>query len=691
MRQEIEIELEMPFLRVGMEGTFQVTVKSSGMAYAVMEMVNLRNTADAERLTLSQVMTVFSMQSDLFPMVRRQLEQFEATGMVRITGGRATPNTRLSQITVTESGREMLEKHETVADQRKFDKMMVYFPGKKDRFEADSPVQQTRPARVPFDADLQRQAIKAVKADPSRFDLPLNGQVRKVTFDPKKGGPGYYRQTVGLVFDEQKGEFALNADSNIDPEYLRTNYPGQEILRRIPADVFELRTTFSVRWRDSPPEGEYGVMLPRDLRFMGDGLFFDGPRISDVKGIENRRRLPEGADCDVMYISNRNTGRKIWFVRADTSVEGFEGGRPAKLVYYHDMTDAEIREEVDRIVADLRINYTEELEVLQRTAFALRFPALFADKVVSSIAPGDVESLKKALSDIDGIENRFWSGTLSAQLEGMLAGWVSDGFSADDLVKCADACARRGYPLDGEVLYKALSKTSGALPAADVMFRMGMKERVAADPAFAGTIVSAILEGRESSSDVLAPVSKAAASLEALKTLTGIGDPSKYVFDLPSKGEEERNSIVSSFRDFETSVDKTLSSFPEVASAPGYARIAAFRRVISPIAGALRSNKTFSGRSKYLEESNGFLFCMALSETLSVQLRHLLGTSASLSEMVEAAWKSKLLDIATVESLREFSSYAEQCMTRATDSVPAQEKKREWVSAVFETMKVHSG
>ncbi len=691
MSQEIEIELEMPFLRVGMEGTFQVTVKSSGMAYAVMEMVNLRNTADAERLTLSQVMTALSMQSALFPMVRRQLEQFEATGMVRITGGRVTPGTRLSQVSITESGRDMLAKHETVADQRKFEKIMVYFPGRKQRFEADSPVVQTRSARVAFGPDLQREAVKAVKANPAAFDLPLNGQVRKVAFDPKKGGPGYYRQPVGLVFDESEGAFALNADSAIDPAYLSANFTGQDILKTIPADVFELRTPFSVRWRDAAPEGEYGVMLPRDLRLMGDGLFFDGPRVSDARGMPNRRKLPEGADCDVMYISNRNTGRKIWFVRADASVEGFEGTRPAKLVYYHDMTEAEIREEVDRIVAGLRINYTEELEVLQRTAFALRYPALFADKVVSSIAPGDAESLRKALSDIDGISNRFWSGTLASQLEDMLAGWVSDGLPADDLVKCAEACARRGYPLDGGTLYKALSRTSGTLGAADVMFRMGMGERVSADPAFAGTVVAAILEGREASSDVLAPVSRAAASLSALKVLTGVEDPSGYVLDVPSMGEEERSAVVSSFRDFETSVDKTVSAFPEVATAPGYGRIAAFRRVLAPVAGALRSNKTFSGRSKYLEEANGFLFCMALSETLSVQLRHLLGSSGPLPEMVEKAWKAKLLDIATVQTLREFVAYAGNCMTRAADSVPPQEEKREWVSAVFEAMKARSG
>ena len=686
MSGDLSVSMELPVMKVRYLASLHQVKRASGLEYLVMKMVEIGQTIGSQDLDIQHMMGVFSMHSDLFPLVLDEINRLRNVGMLRHNLSRIDQTTPIRRISITETGEELLGKNITASERKSVDKVIVYCPWKTDKFAPDYNIAfLEKRMRIPFGKDKSQEAIDHIGSHRFEFGIDPDATIKNPRIDTADAPMGMAECQLRVYFDASERIFRPIPAQGLDIEYIAGTCDSAKIIRGLPPAAFEIPgARFEVkRWADSPPEGCEWI-LPWDLD-LGSGVLFYGPDISKVSR-EDAAKLPEGFGCDAMVVSSERQGMMCWFVRIPVSVEGFEGSAPARLVAFKRMTKKEIDSAVGMAIAGKRISHADELAALDRTARALGDDGILVGRVIGSLTPGDLDSLRKALANISGLNREV--SKLADALDETLSIWVTDGLALSDAAKFAEICARRGYPLKGEKSLPRIFKAYGAAAAAEWAYSAGTPpESFESRSDLIGAITASIISGKPlpGNSKEMGPARQAAESMGTLMRITGIRSPETYRLDPESIEGESGKEIDKAQTALSQSMASVLVRYHAIAQNASWAKIEGLAAIFHAIADSVRRKpKT---ESEFAAEENGFLFCRWLRWLAVSRIRKLEGDGLE-EEILRSFRTSGRMTLADYAEFDRFLAFSDSCLgedvLRTID--PAQ--RAAWAELVFAIIKL---
>ena len=619
----IAVPIELPVMKVRYTATVHQVKRASGLEYVILKMVEAGHETESPNIDIGQMMGVLSMHSDLFPLVAEEMDRLRKVGMLDYTVSRLEPGTPVRRIKVTDMSRELLAKNITSSEKKQMERTLVYRPWRKERFSDDENIPFIdRPVRIAFSQDKKAEAIAYVEEHRFGFGIDQSATIKNPKIDASKTPSGYAGYDLEMYFDRSDGTFRLIGAGDLDMEYLRDAYTGDALMKKLPEGLFETPLApFEIRkWSESEPAAGCSLMLPSDLE-MENGILFYGPNLSKVS-VPNRARLPDDSECDAVIITSRTEGRMLWFVRKESAVEGFDGKRTIKMVASHKMGRSEIDRAVDGLLADKRISRSEELKIIYETARALNDDTVLSDRVVASLAPGDVESLRRAFGYLGALQDQSWSASLGKALEGVLGEWIDGGMTSEEAERFLSTCSKKGVTVPVDRVIPKAFKRYGPLEAAEWGFSAGIDSFVnRAD--LADAISTAILSGIDvqGASEEMKAVRAASESMAGLKKMTGIVSSEGYRFDLSSIPDDEKATVAKLSATLSTSMGYVSERFPAVRGTAAFAEARRLGGIYALISDAVRRAGRIRRIADLAAEANGLLFYSEAERLVLSKLR----------------------------------------------------------------------
>jgi hypothetical protein len=685
----ISVEIELPVMKVRYSATVHQVKQASGLEYVIMKMVEAGQAVGSKDLDIGQMMGVVSMHSDLFPLVAEEIARLRKVGMLDYTVSKLEPATPIRRIRVTEMGSELLAKNISSSEKKKMERTLVYRPWRKERFSDDENIPfLDRPVRIPFGQDRKTEAMEYVEAHRIQFGIGPQATVKNPKVETSGAPSGYMGYGLEMYFDRSDGVFRLIGGNDLDLDYIRSAYSGDALLKKLPEDLFEMRLApFEVKkWTESDPGEGCSLMLPCDLE-AESGILFYGPNLSKVN-VPYKAKLPDGFGCDAVVITSRTEGRMAWFIKAPAEVEGFEGKRPVKMVSSHKMGRAEIDRAVDSLLSGKRISHSEELKVIDETARALKDDTILTDRVTGSLAPGDVESLKRVLGNLGALEDWRWKDALGKEMEKVLCDWIDGGLSLQDASRFLDACSKKGIAVPSEKLMPRMFKRFGALTAADWGYTNGTSGFERRND-LAEEISAAALhgEGLHVSSPELRPVMTASRSISELMRITGITASEGYAYDPDAVAPEDVAALHKSASDLASSLAAIKERFPSVHGMKDFSEAERLSSIYSLISDSKRREGRIRRSADLAAESNGLLFFSEAERLVFSKLRLAYG-DAPRDELLSRFKSSGLLPLSDYKTLEDMLEASRSLKAGGIGAPLPPEARRNFSGLMFDIVRL---
>ncbi len=172
MSGDLSVSMELPVMKVRYLASLHQVKRASGLEYLVMKMVEIGQTIGSQDLDIQHMMGVFSMHSDLFPLILDEINRLRNVGMLRHNLSRIDQTTPIRRISITETGEELLGKNITASERKSVDKVIVYCPWKTDKFAPDYNIAfLEKRMRIPFGKDKSQEAIDHIGSHRFEFGI----------------------------------------------------------------------------------------------------------------------------------------------------------------------------------------------------------------------------------------------------------------------------------------------------------------------------------------------------------------------------------------------------------------------------------------------------------------------------------------------------------------------------------------
>lgn len=139
---DVSVTAEMPFIRMEFKADRDIRHLASGIGYVLLKIVKMGQTERGASLTIGQALMLLSIPSDLLPLMVRMLKLFDGS-MVNLKTN-VTKDTKLSNITMTELGLDLLEKGFMAVSDGETEGSMVICPGREVKFTAGNDITKLR-------------------------------------------------------------------------------------------------------------------------------------------------------------------------------------------------------------------------------------------------------------------------------------------------------------------------------------------------------------------------------------------------------------------------------------------------------------------------------------------------------------------------------------------------------------------
>lgn len=330
MNNDIRIELPLPATTFTVTSVYQTITKASGIGYMLLKLIDYGNRTE-RNLTVSDLMNLVSVPSDLLPAILNELEHLRSEGMIDLDAPRFTKATSAKRISLTESGERMRDYMLNTSEPQKMEQELTYFPGRRKQFQKKDSMKVIRPKLNPDNVD-EAALTDFVQNNKEMFEIRSDAQfVTKIRAnDPKSC---VYAQNVIVGFDDDTGRFVVKdiiSDVNIDA-IKQLGVTGDMILGKLPTNLFDFKpgSNFSAEWNDSVPMTTFSRILPVDFE-MPAGVV-----------------VSKGAEGGMTVICSKYEGYRFWFTESNDLIEGFECGIKSRIVLRHRLSPAEIRSAIE--------------------------------------------------------------------------------------------------------------------------------------------------------------------------------------------------------------------------------------------------------------------------------------------------------------------------------------------------------
>ena len=679
MSDNVQTELELPVIKARFTGTVLQIRKISGLDFLAAKMAETGGIFD---LNIIQTMNLFSMHTDLFPLVRDALMRLSAAGMLNNTASRIEPDTPFSKISVSETGSQLLRMRISSAERKQIDSVLVYCPWRTEKVSPDYNISFSD-RQIRLSADARDLLISYVGGHKEQFGIDPFSEIKNARIDTSNMPSGYALISPELFLDKESGNFRFAGSQGIDLGYLRDSYKGP-ILKKIPEEVFQMPPgTFEVKkWRDDLPGEGCGYILPSGFR-IGGGILFYGPGLSRIQ-YPDKARLPDSADCDAAVLISASEGKKYWFVRKTVGLEDFGEKTAAKIVAFHDMSRREIKDAVDFLLEGKRAAKSEDLRVIGETALLLNDDSVLTGRIISGMEEGK-DSARKILAAAGSLDDR-WKEPLGKAFEKWLCGKTETESpeTMEQLLKLIS----RSYSVYGDDLAGSVISGYGPVRGAELLYRSGAGYVLPGNQMISDAAAELILSGNPSGEPCswLPDASAAARILGELKEKTGVKDCDGYVLDCGIAETGEGKEISCLENRFSALLEKILNDYSLIEKSPGYGKLAKFGSVFASLSAAVSKGCGIRRSMNLKSETNPIRFCLSLRKLLSERMR-IAVPGIKDSEIYGTIENSVSLSDDVKGPVLEFLSYCDEVLPRAADVPVGSGERNSWTDAVFEILK----
>ena len=671
--KRMSVTMNLPYYICHFEGSYSEIDRPTGLQYMLLTMID---SDFAKYMTWGKVIMQFGIPADIFERIMIPIMN-EMEDMLTIDGV-ITTDSMVSNVKLTEAGKETLGKGVIAEKVETFKGYVVYIPAFSDsrRFSCGdeqlnklTTVQLEGESKLTFDgidtqsAEFDIEVENIVRRNKDKYEIDKESEIISVDVT-ERGDVLFFEQKIYLNYDEIFGSFSIDA-TGVDESFIKSNYDAEYILGRIDGQMFNLAVQSIVpdQWREDIPDAEsYSFLLPSQLNIPKEGLMVN-ERLDNPKGLPVFK-----GEYDAVSIDVEKGSYGYYFVERGASINGIDGSYPGRYVMRIPLDKDEcvsiVKESFDisSIPDDKRFLQAVRLV---RAVCDDTFAASFVEKYLI-----ESKSLPESIKALRQYEREGW---FIIAVESAIAERSKTVEKLDRTLSTID------MRIDGSVIENRMCGFNGVdrVQLVDVLMSHSDTGRVPAYTVGMSDIYcDMILDGVPSNgpqnykSRVMNSIVNASSNLSTLKEVMGIKSLSDYTFDLTElmNSNVKVGSYISTFM---REVDRIQVY---IRNGARYSEIKKYNSFFQEIRGIFeKEGKGDQQNARLFGINNGILLESILKKITE---------GGELVDMIEYAHENKIITDSDFETLNEFRLFRNSCAHHLTIDIPDKNKKKEWTDAI---------